>query len=173
MRIIIPPTGNEFISMLKTTSLIVRRGRTRPDDGCQQIYKQNNQIIELLIVASIWYMCSPPLRRSCSRDWSGATGPTQFDWYAREPRSAAAQADAAFGRSGCMNESDYDGHRSSRRSRCAWASATSRCCAAWTGRCDPVRCVHHRPVRLREIHFPAHDQRAGADRARQPARRRR
>ncbi|MBN9613692.1 MAG: amino acid ABC transporter permease [Actinobacteria bacterium] len=56
LRIIIPPTGNEFISMLKTTSLIVVVAGNDLMTKASQIYKQNNLIIELLIVASIWYM---------------------------------------------------------------------------------------------------------------------
>lgn len=56
LRIIIPPTGNEFISMLKTTSLIVVVAGNDLMTNASQIYKQNNLIIELLIVASIWYM---------------------------------------------------------------------------------------------------------------------
>ena len=56
MRIIIPPTGNEFISMLKTTSLIVVVAGNDLMTNASRIYKQNNLIIELLIVASIWYM---------------------------------------------------------------------------------------------------------------------
>lgn len=56
LRIIIPPTGNEFISMLKTTSLVVVVAGNDLMTNASQIYKQNNLIIELLIVASIWYM---------------------------------------------------------------------------------------------------------------------
>lgn len=56
LRIIIPPTGNEFISMLKTTSLVyVVAGRDLMTIS-SQIYKANNLIMELLIVASLWYM---------------------------------------------------------------------------------------------------------------------
>ena len=56
LRIIIPPTGNEFISMLKTTSLVYVVAGHDLMTAASQIYKENNQIIELLIVASIWYM---------------------------------------------------------------------------------------------------------------------
>jgi len=57
MRVIIPPTGNEVISMLKTTSLVVAIpytldlfGRTR--DISATIFAP----IPLLIVASVWYL---------------------------------------------------------------------------------------------------------------------
>ncbi|WP_343320153.1 amino acid ABC transporter permease [Arthrobacter sp. TMP15] len=56
LRIIIPPTGNEFISMLKTTSLVYVVAGNDLMTNASQIYKQNNLIMELLIVASIWYM---------------------------------------------------------------------------------------------------------------------
>lgn len=56
LKIIIPPTGNEFISMLKTTSLIVVVAGNDLMTNASNIYKQNNLIIELLIVVSIWYM---------------------------------------------------------------------------------------------------------------------
>lgn len=55
LRIIIPPTGNEFISMLKTTSLVYVVAGNDLMTNAAQIYKQNNLIMELLIVASIWY----------------------------------------------------------------------------------------------------------------------
>lgn len=56
LRIIIPPTGNEFISMLKTTSLVYVVAGNDLMTNASQIYKQNNMIMELLIVASLWYM---------------------------------------------------------------------------------------------------------------------
>ncbi|WP_433217119.1 amino acid ABC transporter permease [Microtetraspora malaysiensis] len=56
LRIIIPPTGNEFISMLKTTSLVYVVAGHDLMTNASQIYKANNRIMELLIVASVWYM---------------------------------------------------------------------------------------------------------------------
>jgi polar amino acid transport system permease protein len=56
LRIIIPPTGNEFISMLKTTSLVYIVAGHDLMTNASQIYKANNLIMELLIVASLWYM---------------------------------------------------------------------------------------------------------------------
>lgn len=55
-RIIIPPVGNEFISMLKTTSLVYVVAGNDLMTNASQIYKGNSKIMELLIVASIWYM---------------------------------------------------------------------------------------------------------------------
>jgi polar amino acid transport system permease protein len=57
MRVIIPPTGNETISMLKNTSLaIVLGGVFELLFEAQQIYAATYQTIQLLIVASIWYL---------------------------------------------------------------------------------------------------------------------
>jgi polar amino acid transport system permease protein len=57
MRVIIPPTGNETISMLKNTSLaIVLGGVFELLFEAQQIYAANFKTIQLLIVASIWYL---------------------------------------------------------------------------------------------------------------------
>ena len=56
MRVIIPPTGNETISMLKTTSLVVVIGYFELLTSAQRIYSNNFQTIPLLIVAAIWYL---------------------------------------------------------------------------------------------------------------------
>lgn len=56
MRVILPPTGNETISMLKNTSLVSVIAYTELLYSAQQIYDVNYQTIPLLIVASIWYL---------------------------------------------------------------------------------------------------------------------
>jgi len=56
MRVIIPPTGNEVISMLKTTSLVSVVALPELLYNTQQIYARTYQTIPLLIVASIWYL---------------------------------------------------------------------------------------------------------------------
>jgi polar amino acid transport system permease protein len=56
MRVIIPPTGNETISMLKNTSLLSVIAFAELLYSVQQIYDVNFQTIPLLIVASIWYL---------------------------------------------------------------------------------------------------------------------
>jgi polar amino acid transport system permease protein len=56
MRVIIPPTGNETISMLKTTSLVSVIATTELLYAAQLIYSENYRTIPLLIVASIWYL---------------------------------------------------------------------------------------------------------------------
>ena len=56
MRVIVPPTGNEFISMLKTSSLatVVTFGELLRRAG--DIYATNLQVVPLLVVASVWYL---------------------------------------------------------------------------------------------------------------------
>jgi len=56
MRVIIPPTGNETISMLKTTSLVSFIAVVDLLYAAQLIYSVNYKTIQLLIVASIWYL---------------------------------------------------------------------------------------------------------------------
>jgi polar amino acid transport system permease protein len=56
MRVIIPPTGNETISMLKTSSLASAITVGELLHSAQVIYSRNFLTIPLLIVASIWYL---------------------------------------------------------------------------------------------------------------------
>ena len=56
MRVIVPPTGNEVISMLKTTSLVSVIAVTDLLYSVQLIYAANYRTIPLLLVASIWYL---------------------------------------------------------------------------------------------------------------------
>jgi polar amino acid transport system permease protein len=56
MRVIIPPTGNETISMLKTSSLASTIVVTELLYAAQLIYSVNFKTIQLLIVASFWYI---------------------------------------------------------------------------------------------------------------------
>ena len=56
MRVIVPPTGNETISMLKTTSLVSVIAVSELTYSAQLIYSVNYRTIQLLIVASLWYL---------------------------------------------------------------------------------------------------------------------
>lgn len=57
MRVIIPPTGNELISMLKTTSLVIAVPFTLDLYArARDISAVNYKPVPLLIVASIWYL---------------------------------------------------------------------------------------------------------------------
>jgi len=56
LRIIIPPTGNQFISLLKTSSLISVIAAGDLLTQATRIYNENFRILELLVVASLWYL---------------------------------------------------------------------------------------------------------------------
>jgi polar amino acid transport system permease protein len=56
LRVIIPPTGNEFISMLKTSSLASVVAVDELLQRAQSIYAVNFRNIELLSVAAIYYL---------------------------------------------------------------------------------------------------------------------
>jgi len=56
MRVIIPPIGNEFISMVKLTSLASVIQYSEILHNAENIYYANARVIELLIVAAIWYL---------------------------------------------------------------------------------------------------------------------
>ena len=56
MRVIIPAMGNETISMLKTTSLLLVIAAHELMTNVQIVYSQTFQQIPLLIVASLWYL---------------------------------------------------------------------------------------------------------------------
>lgn len=56
MRVIVPPVGNEFIGMVKLTSLASVIQFSEILHSAQNIYYANSRVIELLIVAAIWYL---------------------------------------------------------------------------------------------------------------------
>jgi polar amino acid transport system permease protein len=56
MRVIIPPMGNEFISMLKSTSLLQVVAVMELYARTSQISAQNLAQVELLVVAGFWYL---------------------------------------------------------------------------------------------------------------------
>jgi len=56
MRIIIPPTGNQVISMLKTTSLVSVIALSDLLYSSEVISAVNYKVIPLLLVATIWYL---------------------------------------------------------------------------------------------------------------------
>lgn len=56
MRVIVPPMGNEVITMLKTSSLVSVIAGNDLMTNLQQVYSQNYKVIPLLVVASAWYL---------------------------------------------------------------------------------------------------------------------
>ncbi|MCP2047878.1 UNVERIFIED_ORG: polar amino acid transport system permease protein [Paenarthrobacter nicotinovorans] len=56
IRVIIPPTGNQFIGLLKASSLVSAIGGSDLLTQTQLVYGQNFKIVPLLIVATVWYL---------------------------------------------------------------------------------------------------------------------
>jgi polar amino acid transport system permease protein len=56
LRVVIPPAGNEFIAMLKNTSIAFAAGLVELTNAARLIYAANLKVMELLVVASIWYL---------------------------------------------------------------------------------------------------------------------
>jgi polar amino acid transport system permease protein len=101
MRVIIPPTGNELISMLKTTSLVIAVPLTT------DLYSQARLVginlfrpLPLLIVAAIWYLVMTSvlmtgqyyLERHYARGAQRALPPTPIQRLRRRLAGARAEA---------------------------------------------------------------------------------
>lgn len=61
MRVIVPPIGNEFVGMIKLTSLASVIQYAEILHNAQNIYYANARVIELLIVSGIWYLAAVTL----------------------------------------------------------------------------------------------------------------
>jgi polar amino acid transport system permease protein len=105
MRVIIPPTGNETISMLKTSSLASVITVTELLYAVQLIYSVNFKTIPLLIVASIWYLIMTSvltagqyyIERHYARGSARELPPTPLQRLARNVLPARARAAALPG----------------------------------------------------------------------------
>ncbi len=86
MRVIIPPTGNDFINMLKETSLASVIAYLELVQAATNIYSRNLQVIEALLAAAIWYMILVTLasigqhyiERAFSPDRRTSSGPSML-----------------------------------------------------------------------------------------------
>ena len=56
LRVIIPPTGNQFIGLLKASALVSAIGGGDLLTRVQYLYGENFEVIPLLTVATIWYL---------------------------------------------------------------------------------------------------------------------
>lgn len=56
MRVVLPPIGNEFIGLVKSTSLASVIQYPEVLHAAENIYYANSRVIELLIVAGLWYL---------------------------------------------------------------------------------------------------------------------
>jgi polar amino acid transport system permease protein len=81
MRIIVPPTGNQLIGMLKTSALTSVIGFGELLLVSERIYGENLRVMELLAVASVWYLVMTtiltllqrPLERRLARGHAAAS----------------------------------------------------------------------------------------------------
>jgi len=79
MRVIVPPIGNETIGMVKLTSLASVIQYSELLRSVEDVYYVNSRVIELLIVAAIWYMVVVTvlsvgqifIERHFSKGWGG------------------------------------------------------------------------------------------------------
>lgn len=88
MRVIIPPTGNETITMLKTTSLVSVVAVSDLLYSVQVIYARNFQTIPLLLTACVWYLFMTSLlnigQRAIERRFGrGTTKHPTVSWWGR------------------------------------------------------------------------------------------
>ena len=82
MRVVLPPLGNEFIGLIKSSSLASVIQYPEVLHSAENIYYANSRVIELLIVAGLWYLLVvsilTPLQMLLERRFSrGITGPTR------------------------------------------------------------------------------------------------
>jgi polar amino acid transport system permease protein len=56
MRVVIPPTGNQVITLLKSTSLVSVIALSDLLYQTEKIYAQNFETVPLLLVATLWYL---------------------------------------------------------------------------------------------------------------------
>ncbi|WP_344044187.1 amino acid ABC transporter permease [Nocardioides panacihumi] len=83
MRVIVPPMGNETITMLKSTALVSVIGGRDLLTAVQSVYAQNFKVIPLLVVAAMWYLALTSvlslgqyfLERRFGRGRRGSAGP--------------------------------------------------------------------------------------------------
>ncbi len=65
MRVVLPPLGNEFIGMIKATSLASVIQYPEVLHSAENIYYANSRVIELLIVAGLWYLAVVSVLTPC------------------------------------------------------------------------------------------------------------
>lgn len=85
MRMIIPPTSNEVIGMLKATSLVSVIGAADLLTRAQSISSSNFKVIEMLFVASFWYIVATTLA-SIGQHYLER----RYSWSSRQARRADA-----------------------------------------------------------------------------------
>lgn len=96
MRVIVPPLGNETITMLKSTSLVSVIGGADLLSNAQSIYAQNFKVIPLLVVVAFWFLALTSiltigqgfLERRFGRGAAGSRPSAAARWLASRRRPA-------------------------------------------------------------------------------------
>lgn len=102
MRSIVPPTGNQLISMVKATSMVSVIAMGDLLHAVQNIYNATFQVIPLLLVAVIWYLAittvlnigQNAIERYYARGELGSPAPRKKRWFGKPsaPRSDTSPA---------------------------------------------------------------------------------
>jgi polar amino acid transport system permease protein len=106
MRVIVPPTGNQVIGMLKSTALVSVTSTAELLYTTQQIYNQTFQTIPLLIVASLWYLIVTSvlsgiqyyIERRFARGGRRELPPTPWQRFKRGAATVRGRLEASAGR---------------------------------------------------------------------------
>jgi polar amino acid transport system permease protein len=97
MRAIVPPTGNQLISMVKATSMVSVIAMGDLLHAVQNIYNATFQVVPLLMVAVIWYLAittvlyvvQSGIERHYARGVHRESAPA--GWWARRRQARAAR----------------------------------------------------------------------------------
>ncbi|WP_223148469.1 amino acid ABC transporter permease [Aeromicrobium fastidiosum] len=99
MRVIIPPTGNETIGMLKVTALVSVVAVADLLYAAQVVYSTTFQTVPLLIAASLWYIVMTSVlsvgQVQLERHFSRGSTSTQHESFAQRFRAAASRFHAS------------------------------------------------------------------------------
>lgn len=93
MRSIVPPTGNQLISMLKATSLVSVIAMGDLLHSVQTVYNQTFEVIPLLIVAVCWYLTLTSLLNWVQSAIERHYGKSERNDAARQAPAGAASTD--------------------------------------------------------------------------------
>jgi polar amino acid transport system permease protein len=74
LRVAIPPLGNEFIGLVKTSSLASIIGFSDLLKTAENVYYVNTAVMELLIVAGLWYLVVVTVLSVCQRKLEDRAG---------------------------------------------------------------------------------------------------
>lgn len=95
MRAIIPPTGNQLISMIKATSLVSVIAMADLLYSVQAVYNRTFQVIPLLMVAVIWYLLVTSILNVGQTAIERYYGRSEQDLAARSRRDATLAVELA------------------------------------------------------------------------------